>query len=145
MENKFYNELRKFKKADDTKSVELEKIELALADDIKKASDKLKSAIKQNGFDAQKKIVQKAKQKAKDTLKDANTEIFDMRREATKYTNTLVPLLEKYIVASKDLGVENIMNTPIFKEANNLLEMADMESDLTDKLRDGLNKPIQAL
>ncbi len=27
MENKFYNELRKFKKADDTKSVELEKIE----------------------------------------------------------------------------------------------------------------------
>jgi hypothetical protein len=34
MENKFYNELRKFKKADDTKSVELEKIELATVKDL---------------------------------------------------------------------------------------------------------------
>jgi len=34
MEDKFYNELSKFKKADDTKSVELEKIELATVKDL---------------------------------------------------------------------------------------------------------------
>jgi hypothetical protein len=34
MENKFYNELSKFKKADDTKSVEYKKIELATVKDL---------------------------------------------------------------------------------------------------------------
>lgn len=146
--NKQYFEKLNTEKLAELKNVELrqlKKVHLSLADDIKSATKKLEDAINKNGFSAQKKVTADALKKAKDIVEKADLTIFDMRREASKFTNVLVPLMEDFIKAGKDLGIDDIMNNPVFKKANDLLATSDEENELTDKLSDRLKEAKKGL
>ena len=110
------------------------RIELGLADDIKKQAQKLESAINKFGSDKSKQLFKDLSKKVKDLADKTRDEVDSNYTKIYKEVNGLTPLMEKFIVASKELGVEEILKQPVFKNANDLIEKADDENVMSSKL-----------
>jgi hypothetical protein len=112
----------------------VERVDLGLMDDIKAQAKKLENAINKFGIDANKKVYQELVKKVKDLAKKSRTEIDSNYTKIYKEANVISPLMEKFIVAAKELGVENILKQPVFKNANDLLAEADEENKNLSKI-----------
>ena len=110
------------------------RIELGLADDIKKQAQKLESAINKFGSDKSKQLFKDLSKKVKDLADKTRDEVDSNYTKIYEEVNGLTPLMEKFIVASKELGVEEILKQPVFKNANDLIEKADDENVMSSKL-----------
>ena len=110
------------------------RIELGLADDIKKQAQKLESAINKFGSDKGAQLFKDLSKKVKDLADKTRDEVDSNYTKIYKEVNGLTPLMEKFIVASKELGVEEILKQPVFKNANDLIEKADDENVMSSKL-----------
>ena len=116
------------------------RIELGLADDIKKQAQKLESAINKFGSDKSKQLFKDLSKKVKDLADKTRDEVDSNYTKIYKEVNGLTPLMEKFIVASKELGVEEILKQPVFKNANDLIAQADDEIALLSKLDKRIRK-----
>ena len=112
----------------------VEKVNLSLADDIKKQAQKLESAISKFGSDKNIQLFKDLSKKVKDLADKTRDEVDSNYTKIYKEVNVLKPVMEKFIVASKELGVEEILKQPVFKNANDLIEKADDENVMSSKL-----------
>tara|TARA_R100001443_G_scaffold116974_1_gene139327 strand:- start:154 stop:705 length:552 start_codon:yes stop_codon:yes gene_type:complete len=110
------------------------RVELGLADDIKKQAQKLESAINKFGSDKGVQLFKDLSKKIKDLADKTRDEVDSNYTKIYKEVNVLTPLMEKFIVASKELGVEEILKQPVFKNANDLIKQADDENVRSSKL-----------
>ena len=132
--------LQKLEKLKGTELKGAERIELGLADDIKKQAQKLESAIKKFGFDKNKQLFKDFTKKVKNLAETSRNEIDSNWTKISREINVITPLMEKFIVASKELGVEEILKQPVFKNANDLIAQADDEIALLSKLDKRIRK-----
>lgn len=136
------NILKKIEKANEVQKVELEKheVHLGLADDIKKQANILNTLIKNHGFAIQKKVVEDYNVKVNDIYKVAYNKLEENYNLISKQANLLKPMMERFIISSKELGVQEILNTPEFKRANELLSESDDELQIKNKLQTAIKK-----
>ena len=138
------NILKKIEKANEVESskVELAKheVHLGLADDIKKQANVLNTLIKNHGFAIQKKVVEDYNVKVNDIYKVAYNKLEENYNLISKQANLLKPMMERFIISSKELGVQEILNTPEFKRANELLSESDDELQIKNKLQTAIKK-----
>jgi|SanBayMetagenome_1026888.scaffolds.fasta_scaffold25767_2 hypothetical protein len=136
------NILKKIEKANEVQKVELEKheVHLGLADDIKKQANVLNTLIKNHGFAIQKKVVEDYNVKVNDIYKVAYNKLEENYNLISKQANLLKPMMERFIISSKELGVQEILNTPEFKRANELLSESDDELQIKNKLQTAIKK-----
>ena len=130
-----FKRLQILQKLENLKGKELKgskRIELGLADDIKKQAQKLESAINKFGSDKSKQLFKDLSKKVKDLADKTRDEVDSNYTKIYKEVNGLTPLMEKFIVASKELGVEEILKQPVFN--NDLIEKADDENVMSSKL-----------
>tara|TARA_R110002153_G_scaffold7648_6_gene34212 strand:- start:329 stop:886 length:558 start_codon:yes stop_codon:yes gene_type:complete len=112
----------------------VEKVNLSLADDIKKQAQKIESAISKFGSDKGVQLFKDLSKKVKDLADKTRDEVDSNETKIYREVNVLTPLMEKFIAASKELGVEEILKQPVFKNANDLIKQADDEKELSIKL-----------
>tara|TARA_Y100000310_G_scaffold341038_1_gene438884 strand:+ start:327 stop:746 length:420 start_codon:yes stop_codon:yes gene_type:complete len=122
------------------KELKSKRIELGLADDIKKQAKKLESAIKEFGSDKSMQLFRDLSKKVKDLATKTQREIGSNETKIYREVNVITPLMEKFIVASKELGVEEILKQPVFKNANDLIAQADDEKVTSIKLQDRIGE-----
>jgi len=136
------NILKKIEKANEVQNVELAKheVHLGLADDIKKQANVLNTLIKNHGFAIQKKVVEDYNVKVNDIYKVAYNKLEENYNLISKQANLLKPMMERFIISSKELGVQEILNTPEFKRANELLSESDDELQIKNKLQTSIKK-----
>ena len=128
MKNKYYQNLEA------AKLKQPKRIDLGLSQDIKKQTKKLEDAIKKGGFEVNKTLYKELTVKIKKLTSDTIKEINENDRKIFKEVMTLDPLMEKFIKAAKDLGVEEIMRQPVFAKANDMIKEADEAKRLNNKL-----------
>ena len=115
-------------------------IELGLADDIKKQTNVLNTLIKNHGFIAQKKVVEDYNAKINDLYKIAYNKLEENYTIIFRQVNLLSPIMENFIIKTKELGLQEILNTPEFKKANELLGEVDDELAMKNKLQASIKK-----
>ena len=125
-----------------TEKVDLAKheVNLGLADDIKKQANVLNTLIKNHGFVIQKKVVNDYNVKVNDLYKVAYNKLEENYNLISKQANLLMPMMERFIISSKELGVQEILNTPEFKRANELLSESDDELQIKIKFQTAIKK-----
>ena len=125
-----------------TEKVELAKheVNLGLADDIKKQANVLNTLIKNHGFVIQKKVVEDYNVKVNDIYKVAYNKLEENYNLISKQANLLKPIMERFIISAKELGVQEILNAPEFKRANELLSESDDELQIKNKFQTAIKK-----
>ena len=117
----------------------VQKVELGLMDDIKKQAKKLETTMNKIGSDKNMQIFKDLSKKVKDLANNTRDEINDNYLKMGKEINLLEPLMDKFIVASKELGIEG-QKQPVFKNANDLIEKASDELTISGKLTKTIRK-----
>lgn len=117
----------------------VQKVELGLMDDIKKQAEKLETTMNKIGSDKNMQIFKDLSKKVKDLANNTRDEINDNYLKMGKEINLLEPLMDKFIVASKELGIEG-QKQPVFKNANDLIEKASDEMTISGKLTKKIEK-----
>lgn len=123
----------------DALELSAQKVELAIAGDLKKVTSSMKSAIKK--LDSSNKNLEKAKtakQKAIDAAETASDNGIKAFQDAGDTRNNAVDVLNKAEAAAKELGV-NPNDVTGFKDAMDAFSSIDTLSDKNNDLRNELN------
>ena len=129
-----------YNKLQDKTELAKHEVNLGLADDIKKQANVLNTLIKNHGFVIQKKVVNDYNVKVNDLYKVAYNKLEENYNLISKQANLLIPMMERFIISSKELGVQEILNTPEFKRANELLSESDDELQIKIKFQTAIKK-----